>query len=82
MIELSEALQNAVENHSEPVEVIDPRTNVRYLLVRADDFDRLRKLAYDDSPWTDEEKDLLAKESGTGLGWEEMSEYDNYGESH
>ena len=36
MLELSESLQTAVEQQTEPVEVIDPRTQVRYLLVRAD----------------------------------------------
>jgi hypothetical protein len=32
------------------------------VVLRADVFDRLRNLAYDDSPWTDEEMDLLAAE--------------------
>ena len=54
MLELSEPLQTAVEQQTEPVEVIDPRTQVRYLLVRAEVFDHLRELAYDDSPWTDQ----------------------------
>ena len=81
MIELNEAQQIAVETQGDPVELIDPRTHVRYLLVRADDFDRLRKLAYDDSPWTDDEKERLAMESGSSIGWDEMSEYDNYGEA-
>ena len=63
MIELSEPLQSAVEQQAEPVEVIDPRTQVRYLVVRAEFFHRLEKLAYDDSPWTDAETALLAVEA-------------------
>ena len=81
MLELSESLQTAVEQQTEPVEVIDPRTQVRYLLVRAEVFDHLQELAYDDSPWTEDEKTLLAVESGQELGWDEMAEYDHYGEA-
>ena len=64
MLELSEPLQTAVEQQTEPVEVIDPRTQVRYVLVRADVFEHLQEVAYDDSPWTEEEKAFLAVESG------------------
>ena len=80
MIELNEPLQTAVEQHSEPVEVIDPRTQVRYMLVRAELFHHLEKLAYDDSPWTETETTLLASEAGQSLGWDEMDEYDRYDE--
>ena len=38
----------------------------------------LQSFAYDDSPWTDEEKALLAAESGQAIGWDEMTEYDDY----
>lgn len=31
---------------------------------------------YDDGPWTDDEKTLLAAESGRDLGCDEMTEYD------
>ena len=78
MLELSGPLQAAVELQSEPVEVIDPRTLVRYVLVRAEVFSHLQELAYDDSPWTESEKALLAAESGQTLGWGEMDEYDQY----
>ena len=33
---------------------------------------------FDDSPWTDEEMELLAWEAGKMIGWEEMDEYDRY----
>jgi hypothetical protein len=42
------------------------------VVVRADVFDRLRQALYDDSPWTDEEMDLLAAENADALGWEGM----------
>jgi hypothetical protein len=45
------------------------------VLLRADVFERLRNLVYDDSPWTDEEMDLLAAEDADPLGWEGMDAY-------
>jgi hypothetical protein len=45
------------------------------VLLRADVFERLRDLLYDDSPWSDEEMDLLAAEDADTLGWEGMEPY-------
>ncbi len=45
------------------------------VILRADVFERLRALRYDDSPWTDEEMDLLAAEDADALGWEGMEAY-------
>jgi hypothetical protein len=45
------------------------------VVVRADLFERLRESLYDDSPWTDEEMDLLAAEDADTLGWEGMEAY-------
>ena len=45
------------------------------MIVRADVFEKLRDLAYDDSPWSDEEMDLLAAERADALGWEGMETY-------
>jgi hypothetical protein len=45
------------------------------VVLRADVFDRLRNDLYDDSPWTDEEMDLLAAEDADSLGWEGMDVY-------
>jgi hypothetical protein len=50
--------------------------NETYVLVRQDVYDRMRRLLeevdpslyeYDDSPWTDEERDRLAEEAGEML---------------
>jgi hypothetical protein len=49
---------------AEPARAVDPETNAEYVLVRADLYERLKELLYDDSPWTDEEMDLLAEEAG------------------
>jgi hypothetical protein len=45
------------------------------VVLRADVFERLKGLMYDDSPWTDEEMDLLAAEDADSLGWEGMETY-------
>jgi hypothetical protein len=41
---------------------INPETKETYVLVRKEVYERLRELLYDDSPWTDEEMDLLTAE--------------------
>jgi hypothetical protein len=78
MLELTEPLRQAVAQQQSPLEVFDPTTNTRYVLIKAEIFERLQSLAYDDSPWTDEEQALLAAESGQTIGWDEMEEYDDY----
>ena len=45
------------------------------VILRADVFERLRELVYDDSPWSEEEMDLLAAEDADALGWEGMEAY-------
>ncbi len=61
MIDLTEE-QRWELDQSEPARVRDPKTNETYVLVRADVYERLKELLYDDSPWTDEEMDMLAAE--------------------
>ena len=62
MIELTEEQRRELGDR-EPV-AIDPQTQQVYILVRKETFERIKELLYDDSPWTDEEMDLLAKEPG------------------
>jgi hypothetical protein len=42
--------------------------------------ERMEGLLYDDSPWTDEERDALAWDAGRPAGWDGMDEYDHYAE--
>lgn len=76
MIELTEQQRQEL-NAPEPV-AIDLQTKEKYVLVREEVYERMKELLYDDSPWTDEEMELLAWEAGAGAGWEEMDEYDHY----
>ena len=65
------------EGNGGPVRAIDPQSQQEYVVVRAHVYDRLKEL-YDDSPWTDEERDILAWEAGQTAGWDEMDEYNDY----
>jgi PHD/YefM family antitoxin component YafN of YafNO toxin-antitoxin module len=62
MIELSEEQRREL-SEAQPV-AIDPRTRQVYVLVPEQAYERIKELVYDDSPWSDEEMDLLAAEAG------------------
>ncbi len=62
MIELTQEQRKALAGGDDLVR--DAATNATYRLVRQEVYERLMALAYDDSPWTDEEMDLLADEAG------------------
>lgn len=76
-IHLNEQQRRELEQ-GQPVQVLDEDTKQAYILLRPEEFERLKKLVYDDSPWTDTEKEQLAWEAGQSLGWDDMDEYDNY----
>ncbi len=77
MIELTEQQVKALGNFEPtPPQVVNPRTKETFVLVRADEYKRLKDDEYDDSPWTREELQALAWEAGKRAGWEGMDEYD------
>jgi hypothetical protein len=81
MIVLSDEQHKAVMSHpGQPLRLIDPATRdpatrQAFVLLRADDYERLHEGAYDASPWTDDEMDLLAAEDADRLGWQGMETY-------
>lgn len=79
MIELTEQQIEAVEKRAAPPQVVNPRTNETFVLLRMDEYQRLKEGEYDDSPWTKEELHTLAWEAGKQAGWndDEMDEYDD-----
>jgi hypothetical protein len=84
MIELTaEQHQALVANSAEPVRAIDPATNAEYVLVRAEVYERIKALLYDDGDWTPEEQLRLLADSGQRAGWDdpEMDVYDQYDEN-
>jgi hypothetical protein len=80
MTELTEEQVQAILAAGKTPPVVDPKTKTRYVLLRQDLDERLADHEYDDSPWTDEEMELLAWEAGKQAGWEEMDAYDHYPE--
>jgi hypothetical protein len=77
MIELTEQQLRALETPEViPPRVVNPRTKETFVLLRVEEYERLKE-EYDDSPWTREELGALAWEAGKQLGWEDMHEYDD-----
>jgi len=72
-----EQLQAVAASGATPPTLVDPHTQINYVLIRKDLYERLTDEEYDDSPWTAEERDALAWEAGKHAGWEEMGEYDD-----
>ena len=62
----------------QPLEIIDPETHQRYMLVKADVFDRLHALLQGGSLSKEEQKYLL-EQAGRRAGWDdpEMDIYDD-----
>jgi hypothetical protein len=78
MIELTEQQLQALETREvSPPRLLNPRTNETFVLLRVDEYERLKEELYDDSPWTREEIESLAWEAGKHAGWEDMDEYDD-----
>lgn len=78
MIELTEQQLKALENpESTPPRLVNPRTKEAFVLLRADEYERLKENEYDDSPWTREELQALTWEVGERTGWDDMGEYDD-----
>jgi PHD/YefM family antitoxin component YafN of YafNO toxin-antitoxin module len=81
MIELTEPQIQALENSdTTPARIVNPRTKETFVLLRVDEYERLKEEEYDDSPWTKEELQALAWKAGKQAGWEEMDEYDDASE--
>ncbi|HYT88785.1 MAG TPA: hypothetical protein VEL76_08765 [Gemmataceae bacterium] len=78
MIELTQQQLQGLENPEvTPPRVLNPRTKETFVLLRVDEYERLKEDEYDDSPWTREELQALAWEAGKQAGWEDMDEYDD-----
>jgi hypothetical protein len=75
MIELTEQQVQALENSvTTPPRLVNPRTKEVFVLLRFDDFERLKQEEYDDSPWTREELQALAWERVKNKDWDEYDD--------
>ena len=81
MITLSKEIQQAIKDAQEdPVRLVDPETNIEYVVLPIETFERMRKgLYYDDGPITEEEQTALLIEFGLRAGWDdpEMDVYND-----
>jgi hypothetical protein len=75
MIELTEQQIRALEHpEATPPRVVNPRTKETYVLLRVEEYDRLKEEEYDDSPWTREELEAMAWEVAERTGWDEYDD--------
>ena len=82
MIELNALLQQALDAHPDkPLHVVDPRTQETYVLVRAEEYQRLKTLLYDDSEFSVRNAYPLMDEVAAKEGWDdpEMDSYNSSG---
>ena len=81
MIALSKEIQEAVQKSEDNlIRLIDPETNVEYVVLPAETFEQMRKgVYYDDEPITEEERTALLVEMGLSIGWDdpEMDVYND-----
>ena len=75
MIELTEQQVQALEHPDvTPPRVVNPRTQEAFVLLRVDEYERLKDDEYDDSPWTREELEALAWERVKHENWDEYDD--------
>ncbi len=80
MITLTEELQQAFQEANEqPIRLVDPNTNLEYVVLPAEVFDRVRHVFYDANPLTIEEQRALLVQVGLSVGWDDP-EMDVYNE--
>jgi hypothetical protein len=77
-----EQLRAVADRPGEPVRLIDPRTNQVFVLLRADDYERVRSLLEEDFDIRDTYPAQFA--SAMRAGWNDpaMDDYDNYDEAY
>jgi hypothetical protein len=74
MIELTEQQAQALETpEANPPRILNPLTKETFVLLRLDDYERLKE-EYDDSPWTREELQALAWERVKNEDWDEYDD--------
>jgi hypothetical protein len=75
MIELTEQQIHALENpEATPPRVVNPRTKEEFVLLRVEEYQRLKEDEYDDNPWTRDELQALAWERVQHENWDEFDD--------
>jgi hypothetical protein len=84
MIELTKELGRELKQAGGNIlDVADPDSGQRYVIVKADIYERLKQLLSDDKDLTPDEQLRLLADSGQRAGWNDpaMDVYDNYDEN-
>ena len=72
MIKLTKELQQAVqEANGQPIRLVDPKTNLEYVVLPAEIFDRVQHVFCDANPLTIEEQRALLVQVGLSVGWDD-----------
>ncbi len=80
MIALTKELQQVVQDaNGQPIRLIDPETNLEYVVLPAKIFDRIQDVFYNANPLTIEEQRALLVTVGLSVGWDDP-EMDAYNE--
>ena len=75
MIELTEKQMQALERPEViPPRIMHPLSKEMFVLLRVDEYERLKQGEYDDSPWTREELQALAWERVKHENWDEYED--------
>ncbi len=70
MITLTEELQQAVQDaNKQPIRLVDPNTDLEYVVLPAEIFDKVQHVFYDANPLTIEEQRALLVQVGLSVGW-------------
>lgn len=70
-IELTDDQMRALSQpHPHPPQVVNPRTREAYVLLRVDQYKKLTEDLYDDSPWTREELESVARQTAERSAWD------------
>lgn len=80
MIALTKELQQAVQDtNKQPIRLVDPNTNLEYVVLSAEIFDRVQHVFCEANPLTIEEQRALLVQVGLSIGWDDP-EMDAYNE--
>jgi PHD/YefM family antitoxin component YafN of YafNO toxin-antitoxin module len=75
MITLTDQQMHELESpEATPPLVVNPRTKETFVLLRVDEYARLKEDEYDDSPWTRDELQALAWKAGESSDWDEYDD--------
>ena len=72
MLTLTKELQQAVQDaNKQPIRLVDPNTNLEYVVLPAEIFDRVQHVFCEANPLTIEEQRALLVQVGLSIGWDD-----------